>query len=252
LIIWENTPNGKSIIEQLIDRLHNDKVEVRSTGQNEYLAFPFNEITRWAAKQGYTHLLTMDQDSCFAPDHFTKYLQSIQQIENDHIAAYGPGLNLPDNVDESIQDVPYVITSGAIYPINILLQVPLFKEELIIDTVDIEYCLRARTKGYKTIQLNNINLIHKLGDRKKHWTGLIINPYPAQRTYYYLRNTLWIFKHYPEVFTKREQKNFIRYNIIHRALKIELEKDALKKFQAILTAVWHAYKNKSGKYDHFI
>ncbi|MBB3187832.1 glycosyltransferase [Microbacter margulisiae] len=252
LIIWDNTPHEQSIITQVVEQLNSDKVEVRTTGKNEYLAYPFNEITRWADQQGYTHLLTMDQDSCFAPGHFENYLQAIQQIENDHIAAYGPGLNLPGYADENIQEVPYVITSGAIYPINSLLQVSLFNQGLVIDTVDIEYGLRTGTKGYKTFQLNHINLIHRLGDKEKHWTGLIINHYSAQRTYYYLRNTLWIFKHYPEAFTKREQKSFIRYNIIHRTLKIELEKYPLKKFQAILAAVWHAHKNKLGKYDHFI
>ena len=251
LIIWENTPDEQSVIDQLIDRLHSDKVEIYSTGKNEYLAFPFNETIRLAQKQGYTHLLTMDQDSCFDPNHFQNYLNIVQQSNIDPIAAFGPGLNLTNNFEENIQEVPCVITSGAIYPINILIDLHLFNEELAIDVVDIEYCVRSRNKGYKIVQINSIHLQHKIGNIQKHWTGLIFNPYPAQRTYYYIRNTLWLWKHFPDVAQKQERRNFIRYKIIYRTLKIGFESDAFQKLLAIYTAIWHVYTGRLGKYDKF-
>ncbi len=48
LILWENTPKEKSYIQQLIERLKSTKVEVRTTGENEYLAVPFNMCPQFA------------------------------------------------------------------------------------------------------------------------------------------------------------------------------------------------------------
>jgi rhamnosyltransferase len=90
LIIWENTPAEKSIIKQLIDRFQNDKIEVRTTGKNEFLAFPFDETIRWAQKQGYTHLLTMDQDSYFKEDSFGQFIERIKTFNDDSVGIFAP------------------------------------------------------------------------------------------------------------------------------------------------------------------
>jgi rhamnosyltransferase len=252
LIIWENTPNEKSIIGQLIDRLQNDKVEVRTTGKNEYLANPFNQCIRWAQKEGYTHLLTMDQDSCFAPNHFEQYIELIKSHQNSNIAAFGPRIHFNENSSDGIEEVSHVIISGAVFPIDSLFVVGLFNEDLAIDVIDMEYCFRAREKGYKVMHINSVYLEHNLGYRHKHWTGITLSPYSAQRTYYYIRNTLWLWKHFPDTAQKQERRNFIRYKIIYRTLKIGFEPDAFQKLLAIYTAIWHVYTGRLGQYDKFI
>ena len=68
LIIWENTPKDESRIQELADKLNGEKVEVRTTGQNEFLAKPFNICIKWAKENNYTHFLTLDQDSRLKKD----------------------------------------------------------------------------------------------------------------------------------------------------------------------------------------
>ena len=64
LIIWENTPIGESKINVLIEKLNNDKIEVRTTGQNEYLAKPFNFCIQWAKEAGFTHIWIIRRKPC--------------------------------------------------------------------------------------------------------------------------------------------------------------------------------------------
>jgi rhamnosyltransferase len=47
----------------------------------------------------------------------------------------------------------YVITSGSFIPISIFNDVGFMREELFIDFVDIDWCLRARAKGYEIVSL---------------------------------------------------------------------------------------------------
>jgi rhamnosyltransferase len=252
LIIWENTPKEDSNIERLITQLNNDKIEVRSTGVNEYLANPFNQCIIWAQKEGYTHLLTMDQDSCFAPNHFEQYIESIKHNQNSNVAVFGPSIHFNANSSDRFEEVSHVIISGAVFPIDSLSVVGFFNEDLVIDVIDMEYCFRARKKGYKVIRINSVYLEHSLGYRHKHWTGITLSPYSAQRTYYYIRNTLWLWKQFPCNYEKRERQSFIRYKIIYRTLKIGFEPDAFRKLLALYTAIWHVYKERLGKYDKFI
>lgn len=250
LIIWENTPGEKSYIQSLYDSLPSDKIEIRTTGENEYLAQPFNVCAKWAVKNGYTHLLTMDQDSYFAEGHFARYIQLIANFTDSEIAVYGPNSNSREFVAQT-GEVDYVFISGAIFPLKTLIEAGGFNEKLAIDAIDTEYCLKAKQRGFKTIVIAEVYLQHQLGYRQKHWTGLTLVPYSAQRTYYYIRNTLWLWKQFPDYFDQHSRKIFIQYRIIYRALKLIFEQDSFRKLAALITALWHSTTNHLGRYDKF-
>jgi rhamnosyltransferase len=67
----------------------------------------------------------------------------------------------------------YVITSGSIIPIKVLDDVGLMREELFIDFVDIEWCLRAPQKGYEIVAINKVMIDHHLGDYAVSFMGTI-------------------------------------------------------------------------------
>lgn len=250
LIIWENTPKEKSNITTLVERLNNNKIEVRTTGQNEYLAIPFNLCVKWAKEKGFTHVLTMDQDSSFSLGHFKEFVKSIENYTKNKVAAFGP--NSTSRVQSTITgEVDHIFISGAIYPVNSFIKLNGFNEDLVIDAIDTEYCFRAKKNGYKIIVIANVNLEHQMGYRYKHWTGLTIVPYSAQRTYYYIRNSLWLWDKFPTYFERSYKKTFIKYRIIYRILKIYLEKDSSRKLLAIIFAIWHFKMKKLGRFDKF-
>ncbi|MDR3651979.1 MAG: hypothetical protein P4L34_03300 [Paludibacter sp.] len=252
LIIWENTPKEKSYIYKLIEKLNSNKIEVRTTGKNEYLAVPFNLCAKYAKEHNFTHLLTMDQDSTFSTSHFERYLQLIENLLDKKVAAFGPNSTSREQNKVNNGEVDYIFISGAIYPIHVFLELQGFNENLVIDAIDTDYCLRAKDVGYQVIVIREVNLEHQMGYHYKHWTGLKIVPYSAQRTYYYIRNTLWLWNRFPAYFEQSYKHSFVKYRIIYRTLKLIFEKDSFRKFTAIYTALWHFKMKRLGRYDKFI
>ena len=252
LIIWENTPKEKSYINTLTDKIGSDKIIIRTTGKNEYLAKPFNDCIKWGAENGYTYVLTMDQDSYFADGHFENFVNQIEKYTETDLAAFGPNNNYRNQNGLKTGIVENLIISGAIYPIDVFLKVGGFMEELVIDAIDTEYCYRAKKQGFKIILISNVFLEHQLGYRHKHWTGFTLVPYSAQRTYYYLRNTFWLWREFPEYFKESYRKEFVKYRVVYRILKLVLEKNPILKLRAIIAAIRHYKSNRLGRYDKFL
>jgi len=251
LIIWENTPVEKSNIEELVNKFDSHKIEMKTTGKNEYLAFPINSCLRDIEADDYTHLLIMDQDSSFASSDFERYINLIDKYPSKDVAAFGPKTKYTPKKDVAFSEIESIILSGGIYPVEILKKLNGFNEELLIDAIDSEYCFRAIANNYKIILMHEVYLEHQIGYRYKHWSGLIIVPYSAQRTYYYLRNTFWLWEKYPEYFEKSNQKSFVKYRVVYRSLKVFLEKDSLRKLKAIFFAIKHFKNNEMGRFDRF-
>jgi len=248
LIIWENTPREASEMDKLEKKLNNKKVEVKTTGNNEYLANPFNDCFKWAKEQGYTHILTMDQDSCFENDHFHQYLKYISSCNDNSIAVFAPNAE-NFNQSQEIIELKGAITSGSVYALNVFDDSQMFNEDFLIYMVDVEYCIRARRKGYKIICFTGIHLIHKMGYAEKSKLGLIINNYSAQSTYYIIRNIILTWKLYPDYMTKKDKRGFYKYKVIYRLAKIIFEPNAILKCKAIFLALIHGHLSKGGRYD---
>lgn len=248
LIIWENTPQEVSKTIQLVSKLNNEKIEIKTTGKNEYLAKPFNICFQWAKGNGYTHVLTMDQDSSFENGQFPLYLKQIQKERNDSIAVYAPNAENFDQTQELIE-LRGVITSGSVYALNPFFESKMFNEEFLIYMIDAEYCIRARKKGYKILCFTRIKLLHKMGYAQKSKAGLIINNYSAQSTYYIIRNIILTWKLHPEYMTTKAKWGFYKYKVIYRLGKIVFESSSLLKSKAIFLALIHGHFSKGGRYD---
>lgn len=248
LIIWENTPGKESKINVLTEKLNSEKIEVRTTGQNEFLAKPFNICIQWAKEAGFTHILTMDQDSRFENGHFEKYLKQITQLNNDSVAIYAPNTQNSELKQEPVES-DFVITSGNILPLRIFNTVGLFNEDFLIYNVDTEFCMRVRSKGLKIISFTNISLVHSEGYKRQMKIGFVLNNYSAQSTYYIIRNTILLWKLYPQNVTLKEKFTFCKFKIGFRLAKIIFEDDSLRKIKAIFLAIIHGYLSRKGRYD---
>lgn len=184
-----------------------DKVKLLSFGKNIGIGAALNLAVIQANKLGYEWLLTMDQDSFFNKFQFEKYIMSCLMMSEDNVALFSPVHDQKDYVDSDViryDSVEAVSTSGNLLNLAIIEKIGFFNEQLFIDSVDHDYCLRARILGYRIIRTKNICLYHKIGEdyigsmfkiRKK--TFYIHSP---KRMYFIMRNALYLRREYGQYY----------------------------------------------------
>ena len=130
--------------------------------KNEGVARALNQGAEWAATQACRWILTLDQDTV-VDQHMVDSLCAVYQDIPDpfSVAIIGsnytdaairePFLPLNGNIKDSWLEVKTTITSGSLLPLSAFRQIGPFREELFIDFVDFEYCLRARSKGFVSL-----------------------------------------------------------------------------------------------------
>jgi rhamnosyltransferase len=181
--------------------------------ENLGIAKALNQAANLAFNLGYNWLLTMDQDSRFISD---KYFQFFREIDSDQVAIFAPNpgklYGQDDIEDQTIKNVQYVITSGNLLNLNIWKKLGGFDEKLFIDEVDHDYCLRAALDKFQIIQFKNVPFIHELGKEKEItflFKKIKLTSHSPARTYYILRNNLYMFQKYrndfPDFVKERKQ-----------------------------------------------
>ena len=95
---------------------------------------------------------------------------------------------------DAVVDVDYLIASGCLIPMRTLDAVGLMREELFIDYVDIEWGLRAKSKGYHSFGACAALMSHDLGDEPFHFFGKKYPSHSASRHYYHFRNAVWMYR----------------------------------------------------------
>jgi rhamnosyltransferase len=89
------------------------------------------------------------------------------------------------------------ITSGNLVRTDVFREVGYFNEDLFIDAVDIEFCMRLANAGYKVVVSGDALLKHQLGNAT---TGRILGRriitlnHPPLRRYYIARNRVYTIK----------------------------------------------------------
>lgn len=243
LIIWENTPlidrgKYKISIEGYLD-----KIIYEGTKINEGIAYPLNWAIKYGLSHGYTHLLTMDQDSQWID--FNMFKNNIELIQSDTIIAYTPFISCINNefVNEPYTIIKECITSGTVYKLDLCKRNGYFREDYFIDAVDLEYCIRSNLNGFQTVLLPSGKLSHKLGYPLLIFNRWTTSNYSPFRTYHIVRNYIWMWKEYPNQFNKQD---YLYRETIIRMLKIILgEKYKLQKILSILKGVYHGFTRKS-------
>ena len=91
------------------------------------------------------------------------------------------------------------ITSGSLIPIKIFACCGLFEDDLFIDCVDHEFCLRVRSFGFTIVESKRAVLLVAVGHHTvHHMCGIRIESthHSAQRRYYMTRNRLVLVRRY--------------------------------------------------------
>lgn len=218
LVIWENTPSEYINNYRIELPEYADKISYMGTGKNEGIAFALNRTVEYAQAHGYTHLLTMDQDSYW--EDFRQYKNNVDNYI-DQYSIFAPNINktFPGT---GITERKVSITSGSIYSIDLFNKIGLFREEFFIDAVDTEMGYRAFSSGIPTITILSSNLIQQFGESAE-FLGKPYTVYSPFRTYHIIRNHIWLWRMYPAVIDYELKKaiiaNYILKKIIYAIIK---------------------------------
>ena len=240
LIIWENSTLDNNEKKEIISGvLNSEKIVFEGNGENIGISKALNAILNKSYVSNYKFLLTMDQDSEWL--NFREYLGVIERNLNK-FKIFGPHIvNLYANEnnelikEDKIEKCDFVITSGAIYNMDLFSKIGGFDDEYFIDAVDEEICYRARKYGYSTGCIMQANLGQHFGEYKtKKIFGKTIaySNYSPFRDYYIVRNHIWLVK---SGLLKNEEKKLMLWNyVIAFTFKVLLfEKDKSVKINAI-------------------
>lgn len=214
------------------------------------LAKAQNQGIELAREKNSDFVLFLDQDSLFPEDFVYNLVNSYLKASSFmKVALVGPavknmiyknsnglsgivlcGFILKKINVRDLTPVSFCISSGSIVPMSVLEDVGLMEDKLFIDGIDIEWCLRARYKGYQIIQTNCTYLDHCLGDgRDKR-----VESHSPLREYYIMRNSTWMIrqKHIPIGYRIRKVFTALgRLCLSFKSLNIEYVKSDMRGFK---------------------
>lgn len=260
VIIVNNSPEISTELFQL------ERVKIINNSKNLGLAAALNIGVNKAIASGYELVALFDQDT-FINDDFSKQMLLNYSLLKDYkdIALFAPmyfDLNTREEnkhinfkylnlirtkADKSkLYHFPdYVITSGSIITTTAFRKIGPFNNELFIDFIDIEWCLRARKKMFKIIAFNNIVINHHLGDYCKKLFNKSYPIHSPTRMYYYFRNSIYLYKkNYIPLNWKIIDMSRLVLRVIFYLIFVKNRKNYFKK---ILKGIYHGFINKMGE-----
>lgn len=254
LIIWDNTPDKDNL--SLIPR--SDKIIRLGENKNVGIGRALNVASDYGITNGFTHLLTMDQDSFFQGNSCRNYIESIVNYDSKAIFSTNYIMNGKKKYDEEsgLKKVDLCMTSGSVYPIAILQEIGLFREDFFIDGIDTEICLRAILHNIPTLADTKVKLIHNLGDGvQKSLLGrpYITRNYSKTRLYYIYRNSVVLKRLYGKVKNQAIKQLFntkLSFHIlfiVYIKHIILFEKQKVPKVKAVLKGIIHGCLYKIDK-----
>jgi rhamnosyltransferase len=169
--------------------------------QNVGIAGAFNIGIGQAVGRGFSGVLLMDHDTSVHEAMVEELLKvGAAHPARAELAVIGSGFH-DDNdeaseatvfaADDSWEEVESVISSGSLIPLASHAFVGPFREELFIDYVDVDYCLRARAKGLRVIKTRKSLMSHSIGASSRQswlWTTKWVRNHSPDRRYYIARN----------------------------------------------------------------
>jgi rhamnosyltransferase len=178
-------------------------VDVILNERNRGIATALNQGIERARALGFASVLLLDQDSVVQPGIAAALCQAVNShpdpdavavVGSNYIEASDGRRLIPATVSARWVRRPTAITSGSLLSIEAFERVGSFRDELFIDEVDHEFCLRALARGYDVIIATEIVMEHAMGDarveRRFLWRTVRPMNYSPARWYFITRNSI--------------------------------------------------------------
>lgn len=250
LYVVNNSDVGDPILERELIALGN-VIYLANLG-NPGQAHALNRGILAALEAGADFILTMDQDSRARPSLVSQMLAVLDEIPGGDVAILAP-FHLtklsPTPPPSRWQEVFTTMTSGNLLKADAYRKAGPFREELFLDFVDVEYCLRLRNNDFRIIQVNGALLDHSwanmtensfLGRRVVHLN------YPPFRWYYIARNFCYVYAIYKSVFPEsyRLHRRFVLKQAVWALI---FERSKLLKLKMMFIGLRDFKTNRLGK-----
>lgn len=237
-IVDNGSENIEDIKVMVSDFINNGiAVSVNELGKNYGIAKALNVIMTEGKRSGYKWVLTLDQDSVVPKNIISDNISAMKSSKD--IAVISPVVidrnwkhTKPEREKKKYSHIEDAITSGSITNVNIWSKLGGFDEYMFIDSVDFEYCLRARHYHFGILRNNNVLLSHTIGKTKEAFIFFkwrkVFN-HSAFRKYYLIRNYLYMSR---KIYGKITFKYWLMvFNMYYKT--IFYEKDKLNKLKSM-------------------
>lgn len=249
IVIVDNA-SGEPTIGQLRELGRSLPVQLIENSENRGIAAALNQGARWAAGRGYDWMLTMDQDSVVAENMVQTLSDVYQQFPaKERIAAIGSNyvdqntsgkFLREEGLDCTWREVKTLITSGSLISLAAYFLNGPFREDFFIDCVDLEYCLRARSRKLKLVIARETLMRHAVGAATVHrlpWKTTGTSNHSPVRRYYLGRNLMVLAREY--LFTEPGWVLWAMCALFKIAgLMVFFEKDRIRKLRYVAVGVF--------------
>jgi len=228
--------NGSDAAVAKLPQLAGLPMRVIALPDNRGVAYGFNAGIAAARERGADFVLLLDDDSVPVSGMVEELLAACRGREliegGSPVAAVGPRIqDVRDShdypfirlgwthnrhircEDEANKVIPcdFLISSGSLVPMSALAVVGEFDEGLFIDSVDLEWCCRARSRGLALYGVCAARLDHRLGDRRQSVLNTLeLVVHSPERIYYMTRNRFLLYKR-PYMPLKWKLKDLLRW-----------------------------------------
>lgn len=184
-------------------------------GSNLGVASALNAGFSWAQEMHANYVVSFDHDSEPASDMVAHLMSAYKALAhlNHKLVAVGPqqidghtgepapfiapifGTRrkvFPQNGEPV--EVDHLISSGCLVPLQAWTDGGDFLEPLFIDYVDIEWCLRLRSKGWKFFGVREASLMHRIGEGVRRIGKSQVAWHGPHRHYFVFRNGVYLQK----------------------------------------------------------
>jgi rhamnosyltransferase len=186
-------------------------VEVVCQGVNLGVAEAHNLGLRRARQRGHRAILLLDQDTQLEDDTLNRLIEALGalQARGERVAGVGavffdprcgtvfPFVRLGRLRMHAVAvtgaapvECDLLISSGSLIPVEAAEAVGPLDSDFFIDYVDMEWCARARARGWKVFGVPSARMLHTIGDATLTVLGRTIPVHSPQRQYYLIRNAL--------------------------------------------------------------
>jgi rhamnosyltransferase len=225
-------------------------------GANLGIATALNIGARWARSHSYNWVALFDQDSTVTDGYIAAMLDEHSRLSQPETVA----IVTPKHVDRQTEqwqapildkngDPHSAITSGSLMPVQIFDKCGWFEDNLIIDLVDDEYCMRIRSQGYRIAYASGAKLFHVVGHPQDYsvlGVKFRVFHHNAQRRYYITRNSLVLALRYWRS-DPRWSIGVVAYVFKQAAITLLVDNHRVKNLRYTLQAIADAFAGRLGK-----
>jgi rhamnosyltransferase len=218
VVVFDNATGGPdaAVLAALLDAAERERgIVVMRSSVNVGLGAAMNRAAEHARAAGFSYLLLLDQDSLLDPDMVATLRNACETMAKSRpVAAVGPQFSDRRNghvapfieigfpLNHKLYGGPgeivpcdFLISSGSLLPLDSLALVGGMDERLFIDNVDMEWCFRARHRGFELFGICDARMGHSIGDTlRAAWLkpgGVMIHK--PVRLYYIMRNRVLLY-----------------------------------------------------------